>query len=79
MLTNTSLGIYVHYLVWIVFREIAEHGDTWRFSTRAIESRGARCKRMGDGPICWRPMQSLTVEYIYLDRGDAVIVMLSLL
>ena len=30
---------YVHYLVWVVPRQIFELGDTWRYSTCAIESR----------------------------------------
>ena len=30
---------YVHYLVWIIPRQIFELGDTWRYSTCAIESR----------------------------------------
>ena len=32
---------YVHYLVWIVPRQIFEVGDMWRYSTCAIESRKA--------------------------------------
>ena len=30
---------YVHYLVWIIPRQFFELGDTWRYSTCAIESR----------------------------------------
>ena len=30
---------YVHYLVWVIPRQIYELGDTWRYSTCAIESR----------------------------------------
>ena len=51
---------YVHYMVWIVPRMIYLHGDLWRFSTAAIESRNARLKRMGITCISWRPYQDGT-------------------
>ena len=56
---------YVHLLVWIVPRQIVKHGDLWRFSTVATESRGARLKRM---PLCWRPYQEGLSVYHYIDH-----------
>eukprot|EP00965_Chrysotila_dentata_P102822 3394923-Pleurochrysis_carterae.AAC.1 len=38
---------YVHMVVFIVSQQIAAHGDMWRSSTAAIESRDARLKRIG--------------------------------
>ena len=59
---------YVHYLVWIVPRMIFLHGDLWRFCTAAMESRGARLKRMGRTVICWRPYQEGNSVYHYIDH-----------
>ena len=58
---------YVHYMVWIVPRMIYLHGDLWRFSTAAIESRNARLKRMGITCISWRPYQEGKSVYHYID------------
>eukprot|EP00965_Chrysotila_dentata_P036091 1201770-Pleurochrysis_carterae.AAC.1 len=46
---------YMHYAVFIVPQQIWEFGDPLRFSTAAIESRGARLKRIGRRVVCWRP------------------------
>ena len=59
---------YVHFLIWIVARQIALYGDLWRFSTACIESRGARLKRMGRTVICWRPFQDGKSVYVYIDH-----------
>ena len=59
---------YVHYLIWIVPRMIYIYGDLWRFCTAAIESRGARLKRMGRTVICWRPYQEGKSVYHYIDH-----------
>jgi len=45
---------YVHLLVFVVPQQIAAHGNTWRFSTAPIESRGARLKRLGRRVVSWR-------------------------
>eukprot|EP00965_Chrysotila_dentata_P036566 1217039-Pleurochrysis_carterae.AAC.1 len=45
---------YVHMVVFIVPQQIMEHGDMWRSSTAAIESRGARLKRIGRATVSWR-------------------------
>ena len=58
---------YVHYMVWIVPRMIYLHGDLWRFSTAAVESRNARLKRMGITCISWRPYQDGKSVYHYID------------
>ena len=29
----------IHYLVWVIPRQLFDLGDTWRYSTCAIESR----------------------------------------
>ena len=44
------------------------YGDLWRFCTAAIESRGARLKRMGRTVICWRPYQEGKSVYHYVDH-----------
>ena len=59
---------YVHYLVWIVPRMIAQYGDLWRFCTAAIESRNARLKRIGRTCISWRPFQEGKTIYHYIDH-----------
>eukprot|EP00965_Chrysotila_dentata_P199529 6179438-Pleurochrysis_carterae.AAC.4 len=46
---------YMHYAVFIVPQQIWEFGDPLRFSTAAIESRGARLKRIGRRVVYWRP------------------------
>eukprot|EP00965_Chrysotila_dentata_P063830 2115339-Pleurochrysis_carterae.AAC.1 len=38
---------YVHYLVWIIPQQIFVYGNLWKFSTCAIESRGAQLKKFG--------------------------------
>eukprot|EP00965_Chrysotila_dentata_P118745 3926421-Pleurochrysis_carterae.AAC.2 len=43
---------YVHYVVLIVAQQPFDYGNTWRFSTCAIESRGARLKRTGSEQHC---------------------------
>ena len=55
-------------LIWVVARQIAKYGDLWRFCTAAIESRGARLKRMGRTVICWRPWQEGNLVYHYIDH-----------
>eukprot|EP00965_Chrysotila_dentata_P154598 5108543-Pleurochrysis_carterae.AAC.1 len=52
---------YLHYLVWIIPQQIMEFGNLWKFSTCAIESRGARLKRMGRRCICWRPLSKAPI------------------
>eukprot|EP00965_Chrysotila_dentata_P133384 4410507-Pleurochrysis_carterae.AAC.1 len=65
---------YVHYIVWIVPRQIFQYGDLWRFSTIMIESRGAKLKKLGRLTCSWRPLQASKTVYNYVDRrsGQAV-------
>ena len=58
---------YIHLLVWVVARQLFKHGNTWRLSTAAIESRGARLKKKGRTCICWRRAIGET-SYSYTDR-----------
>eukprot|EP00965_Chrysotila_dentata_P149246 4928975-Pleurochrysis_carterae.AAC.1 len=59
---------YVHYIVWIVPQQLFMYGNTWRFSTCAIESRGARLKCIERRVICWRPVSAMGTVYNYIDR-----------
>eukprot|EP00965_Chrysotila_dentata_P094301 3117852-Pleurochrysis_carterae.AAC.2 len=58
---------YVHYLVYVVPQQLYRHGNTWSFSTCAIESRGARLKRTGRRNISWRPFSAAKAVYSYID------------
>ena len=58
---------YIHMIVFVVPRQISMYGNTWRFSTAAIESRGARLKRLGRRVVCWRRSIGAT-KYLYTDR-----------
>eukprot|EP00965_Chrysotila_dentata_P257084 6212763-Pleurochrysis_carterae.AAC.3 len=50
-------------------QQLFMYGNTWRFSTCAIESRGARLKRIGKRVICWRPISSaMGTVYNCIDR-----------
>eukprot|EP00965_Chrysotila_dentata_P001822 60082-Pleurochrysis_carterae.AAC.1 len=49
---------YVHYLIWIIPQQIFEYGNLWRYSTAAIESRGAQLKKIGRRTVCWRPLDA---------------------
>ena len=44
-----------HITMWIVFRHVARYGDLWRFSSGALEQRGAQLKRIGSCVACFRP------------------------
>ena len=43
---------YLHLFVYLVPRQIARYGSLWPFSTAALESRGARIKRIRG--VSWR-------------------------
>eukprot|EP00965_Chrysotila_dentata_P017172 570119-Pleurochrysis_carterae.AAC.2 len=45
---------YVHYLVWIVPRQIFEYGNLRKFFLCAIESGGAQLKKFARKTVCWR-------------------------
>ena len=45
---------YVHLAVFVVPQQLADEGNTQRFSTAPIESRGARLKRLGRRVVSWR-------------------------
>eukprot|EP00965_Chrysotila_dentata_P105099 3471710-Pleurochrysis_carterae.AAC.2 len=59
---------YVNMTVFIVAQQLFDLGNTWRFSTCAIESRGARLKRVGRRVVYWRPLRALATLYNYVDR-----------
>ena len=59
---------YVHLIVWIVWRQLFERGNTWYHSTCSIESRGARIKRLGRRLTNWRPLVEGFTAYNYVDR-----------
>ena len=56
---------YVHLTVWVVPRQLFQYGDTWRYSTAAIESRGARLKRFGRKMASWRGRIETAKTYIF--------------
>ena len=45
---------YVHMICFVVPQQIFKYGNTWMYSTAAIESRGSRIKRLGRSTVCWR-------------------------
>jgi hypothetical protein len=45
---------YVHLCVFVVPQQLADEGNSQRFSTAPIESRGARLKRTGRRVVSWR-------------------------
>ena len=45
----------LHIAMWILFRHVARYGDLWRFSSGALEQRGAQLKRIGSCVACLRP------------------------
>ena len=62
------LSWYVHLALFIATRQMFAKGNTWRFATAAIESRGARIKRVGRAVTNWRSLSKGLVEYSYMDR-----------
>eukprot|EP00965_Chrysotila_dentata_P139542 4613463-Pleurochrysis_carterae.AAC.1 len=65
--TDISLVCALHTIVRVV-PQLFMYGNTWRFSTCAIESRGARLKRIGRRMICWRPISAMGTIYNFIDR-----------
>ena len=59
---------YVHMICFVVPQQIFRYGNTWRFSTAPIESRGSRFKRVGRTTICWRKACHGWTSYDYTDR-----------
>ena len=59
--------------MYIVARQLFKYGNTWCFSTSAIESRGARLKRLGRRLVCWRKSLGATL-YKYVDRRTGKLV-----
>ena len=45
---------YPHQFMTTVPRQIHARGDLWRFSTRSVEGRGGRIKRISRRIVCWR-------------------------
>ena len=62
------LSWYIHLLVFVVPRQLFMYGNTWRFSTAPIESRGARLKRLGRAVTNWRSLARTACAYNYIDR-----------
>ena len=46
----------LHIAQYILFRHVARYGDLWRFSSGALEQRGAQLKRIGSCVACFRPL-----------------------
>ena len=69
---NQHQSWYVHYLIYIVPRQLYKYGNTWRFSTAPIESRGARIKRIARRVVSWRARAVGTTAYDYIRRSDGV-------
>ena len=46
-----------HIAMYIVPRHVARYGDLWRFSSGALEQRGAQLKRIGSCVACFRPLR----------------------
>ena len=65
---------YVHTVVWIVWRQLFELGNTWSMSTCTIESRGARIKRLGRRVVNWRPLSQGFTAYRYICRKTGVLI-----
>ena len=59
---------YVHFLIWIVPRQISWVISGATLSTAAIESRGARLKGMGRTVISWRSYQDGKSVHHYIDH-----------
>eukprot|EP00965_Chrysotila_dentata_P237792 6202130-Pleurochrysis_carterae.AAC.4 len=59
---------YVHLLVFVVPQLLFKYGNTWCFSTAAIESRGARLERIGRQNVCLRKAVSWWTSYDYTGR-----------
>eukprot|EP00965_Chrysotila_dentata_P131450 4345318-Pleurochrysis_carterae.AAC.3 len=58
---------YAHLAVFVVAQQLYKHGNTWCYSTAAIESRGARLKRQGRSTVSWRPAVDGWTSYDYVD------------
>eukprot|EP00965_Chrysotila_dentata_P237893 6202182-Pleurochrysis_carterae.AAC.1 len=61
---------YVHMIVFVVPQQIAEHGDTWVYSTMAIESSGARLKRYWRVTVSWRKAVNGWSSYAHTDKAS---------
>ena len=71
---NQHQSWYVHYMIYIVPRQMWQYGNTWRYSTAPIESRGARLKRLGRTTVSWRVRAIGRRVYDYLDlKGNRVV------
>ena len=46
----------LHIAQYILPRHVARYGDLWRFSSGALEQRGAQLKRIGSCVACFRPL-----------------------
>ena len=46
----------LHIAQYILFRHVARYGDLWRFSSGALEQRGAQLKRIASCVACFRPL-----------------------
>ena len=55
-------------LCFVVPQQMFKYGNSWLYSTAAIESRGARLKRIGRSTICWRKAVHGWCSYDYTDR-----------
>jgi hypothetical protein len=46
---------YMHIMAYILPRHVARYGDLWRYSSGALEQRGAQLKTIGRSVACFRP------------------------
>eukprot|EP00965_Chrysotila_dentata_P014170 470087-Pleurochrysis_carterae.AAC.1 len=52
---------------------MVQHGDKWRSSTTAIESRGARLKRIGRACVSWRKAVNGWSSYSLTAKGKVTL------
>ena len=65
---NRHQSWYVHQAVWVVAVQIAAFGNLWRYSTAALEQRGARLKKIMRNCVSWRPLCKGWTVSIIRDR-----------
>ena len=64
---------YPHQFMTTVSRQIRAEGDLWRFSTRSVEGRGGRIKRISRSIVCWRRRCSSYQRSVRTKTGHRVI------
>jgi hypothetical protein len=67
--SNFNQMSWYGHLLFIAAIQLWEKGNTWRYATAAIESRGARLKRVGRAVTNWRRLARTPVTYNYISRS----------